>query len=206
MPNTKLFIAGAAAMALFSLLPSDASLAQTKTQGPGQVQAATKPSGQKVTGPEISTLIRTTLVALHQANITGNYTVLRDLGAMSFQRINSPARLGQVFTRIRQARLDLSPAVLLDSIMTKKPVIDGNGLLLVEGRVPTQPLNIIFKMAFRFEGNQWRVFSLAVGAQPPQAVSLDPATTPDPNVSAQKKPSTTGKANAAKPAKTTTDQ
>ena len=201
MPNTKLFIAGATAVALFSLLPSGASLAQTKTQGQGQVQGAAEPSAQKVTGREISTLIRTTLVALHQANVTGNYTVLRDLGAMSFQRINSPARLGQVFTRIRQARLDLSPAVLLDSVMAKKPIIDGNGLLQVEGRVPAQPLNIVFKMAFRFEGGRWRIFSLAVGAQPPQAaVALDKK--PDPNVKAQKKPPA-GK--AAKPAKTTTD-
>lgn len=201
MPNMKLFIAGAAAMALFSLLPSGASLAQTNTQGQGQVQAAAKPSAQKVTGPQISMLIRTTLVALHQANVTGNYTVLRDLGAMSFQRINSPARLGQVFTRVRQARLDLSPAVLLDSIMTKRPVIDGNGLLQLEGRVPSQPLNIIFKMAFRLEGGRWRIFSLAVGAQPPQAVALDKK--PDPAVNAQKKVPT-GKANVAKPAKTTT--
>src|SRR3954454_15804289 len=35
---------------------------------------------QKVTGPEISILVRSTVLALHQANMTGNYSVLRDLG------------------------------------------------------------------------------------------------------------------------------
>ncbi|MGE0241792.1 MAG: hypothetical protein AB7F09_16905 [Parvibaculaceae bacterium] len=196
MPNPKLFIAGAAALALFSLLPAATSWAQTKTQQ-GQVQAAPKPSPQKVTGREISTLIRTTLVALHQANMTGNYTVLRDLGALSFQNINSSARLGLIFTKIRQAGLDLSPAVMVDAIMSKKPVIDGNGVLHLEGYVPAQPLNIVFKMAFRFEGGRWRVFSLGVGAELPKAAAVEKKP-----AAAQKKASTTTKAKA-KPAQTT---
>lgn len=161
-----------------------------------QVQANAAPSQQKVTGREISTLIRSTLLAVHQANITGNYTVLRDLGALSFQSLNSAARLGMLFTKIRNARLDLSPAVLIDAVMTKKPAIDGNGLLMLEGRVPSQPLDIVFKMAFRFEGGRWRIFSLGIGAAKPGGTAgLEKA--PDP--AAQKKAAASGKAKAAKP-------
>ena len=40
-------------------------------------------------------LVRSTLIALDQANKTGNYTVLRDLGAPAFQA-NSAARLKQL--------------------------------------------------------------------------------------------------------------
>jgi hypothetical protein len=200
MSYLKLFKASAAALAIFALSFS-ASLAQTKAQNQqGQVQAPGAPSPQKVSGSEISTLIRTTLVALHQANLTGNYTVLRDLGAMSFQRFNTAVRLGQVFTRIRRAGLDLSPAVLMDAVLTKKPVIDGNGLLHLEGRVPSRPLNIVFKMAFRFEGGRWRIFSLAVGARQPEAIALDKK----PDTTVQKKAPPAAKADTAKSSKTTT--
>jgi len=41
-------------------------------------------------------LIRSALIALDQANKTGNYTVMRDLGAPGFQ-VNSAARLAEIF-------------------------------------------------------------------------------------------------------------
>lgn len=210
MPNMKSVIAGAAALVLLSAAPSAISWAQTQSQPQGKAQAAPKPTGQKISGREISTLIRTTLVALHQANVTGNYTVLRDLGDLSFQNINSSARLGLIFTKLRQARLDLSPAVLTDALMTKKPVIDGNGILRLEGYVPLQPMNIVFTMAFRFEGGRWRLFSLGVGAEPPKTAAAvedapaDPQKKPATGKSKTAKPAQTGKSKAAKPAETKT--
>ena len=40
-------------------------------------------------------LVRTTLLALDQANKTGNYTVLRDLAAPGFQ-VDTAARLAEI--------------------------------------------------------------------------------------------------------------
>jgi hypothetical protein len=41
----------------------------------------------------VLTLVRSALIALQQANETGNYTVLRDLGAPGFEEANTAARL-----------------------------------------------------------------------------------------------------------------
>jgi hypothetical protein len=43
-------------------------------------------------------MIKTTLVALNHANLTGNYTVLRDLGSPRFRAGNDAARLAAIFS------------------------------------------------------------------------------------------------------------
>jgi hypothetical protein len=90
--------------------------------------------------------------------------VFRDLGAQSFRNINSAVRLGDIFRPIREAKLDLSQTVLVDPVLGKKPFIDGNGLLLMEGFFPIEPLAPVYKMTFRYEAGQWRLFSISVGA------------------------------------------
>jgi hypothetical protein len=42
-------------------------------------------------------LIRSSLIALNQANVTGNYSVLRDIGAPDFKQANGADRLAQIF-------------------------------------------------------------------------------------------------------------
>ena len=51
---------------------------------------------------KLNMLIRTTLIALNQANQTGNYSVLRDLGTPQFQSLNSDARLAEIFAALRK--------------------------------------------------------------------------------------------------------
>lgn len=53
-------------------------------------------------GPGVVILVRATLSALNDANRTGNYTVLRDLGAPGFRQANSAARLGEIFSDLRK--------------------------------------------------------------------------------------------------------
>jgi hypothetical protein len=132
---------------------------------PGSAQQSNAPP-DRVSGPEISTLIRSTMVAVHHANVTGNYTVLRDLGDNYFRTVNTAVRLGDVFRDIRESDIDLGETVLFDPFVTERPVISPNGVLQIEGFFPTDPLGIVFKMGFRHEFGRWRIFSLSIGAQP----------------------------------------
>ena len=68
-------------------------------------------------------LVRTTLVALNQANFTGNYSVLHDLGTPHLQATNSQAQLGIAFTNLREQKLDLSRVLLLSPDLTEPPSI-----------------------------------------------------------------------------------
>ena len=161
-------MAGALALAIPFMMCGEAALAQAQSE---LATIPAKPDPKRVSGPEISVLIRTIIVAVHQANATGNYTVLRDLGAQSFRNINSPVRLGAIFAGLRESRLNLGQTVLFDPTLMAKPVIDKNGLLVLEGYFPTRPLHVVFKLAFRFEDRDWRLFSIALGAQPPDKLS-----------------------------------
>ena len=94
-------------------------------------------------------MIKTTLIAFNQANITGNYTVLRDLAAPDFQMRNTPARLGEIFQSERSKNFDLSPVVLLQPELVRRPVIDQQGRLHIEGVFPSRPQMVHFVLVFQ---------------------------------------------------------
>ena len=121
-------------------------------------------------------LIRSTLLALDQANKTGNYTVLRDLGAPGFQ-VNTAAKLAEIFAKQRGEKLDLSGVAVIDPQLSLLPQIEPNGLLHMAGFFPSVPSQVNFELLFAPVDGQWRVFgvSLSVGQSAPVA----PAT-PEP--------------------------
>ena len=146
--------------------------------GPSQsapAQAAPAQVPAVVPEPEaLLMLIRTTLVALNQANQTGNYTVLRDLGSANFQATNSSAQLAIAFTNLRQQNLDLSPVTVVAPQVTQPPQIRDKGLLEIAGFFPTAPLQIRFQMYFERVGKAWRLYAMSVSAVPPAAAATPP--------------------------------
>jgi hypothetical protein len=107
-------------------------------------------------------LVRSTIIALHHANITGNYTVLRDLAAPGFQAANSPAQLGQIFANLRSQRIDLAPVVLVTPELVQTPAIGDDGMLKLVGVIPLQPQRIAFQLAFQPVNGFWRPFGIAI--------------------------------------------
>jgi hypothetical protein len=85
-----------------------------KQQPQPQVQA---PKPAQIDRNGVLILIRSTLLALDQANKTGNYTVLRDLGSPNFQA-NSAARLAEIFAQQRKDNVDLSGIAVIDPQLT----------------------------------------------------------------------------------------
>jgi hypothetical protein len=107
-------------------------LPDAQAQAPKQQQPAPKQQPQQQPLPPkpaqidrngVLILIRTTLLALDQANKTGNYTVLRDLGAPDFQA-NSAAQLAEIFAQQRRDNIDLSGVAVLDPQLTLLPQIE----------------------------------------------------------------------------------
>src|SRR4051812_6968236 len=106
-------------------------------------------------------LIRSTLLALDQANKTGNYTVLRDLGSPDFQN-NSAARLAEIFTQQRRDNIDLSGVAVIDPQLTLLPQIEPNGMMRMAGFFPSVPTQVNFELVFAPVGGRWRLFALSV--------------------------------------------
>ena len=150
-------------------------------------------------------LINSALIALNQANATGNYTVLRDMAAPAFKRVNSPERLAQVFANLRNRNLDLSPVVLFQPKLFRKPAISDKGMLRITGFFPTAPERVNFDLIFQPVRGQWRLFGIAVNTQRAPPAQAAPATqaAPGPAPEAEPKPAAaevTKPAPAKKPA------
>jgi hypothetical protein len=155
--------------------PADPKPSESKPGGaaPGKSAPAAAPKQQQQSQPQqqpampVSTeqalyLIRSTLLALNDANRSGNYTVLRDLAAPDFQARNTAADLSQSFSDIRRRNFDLYGAALLSPQLTAVPALDQRGFLRLTGYFPTKPQQINFDLLFQNVANQWRLFGIAV--------------------------------------------
>ena len=111
---------------------------------------------------KMNMLIRTMLIALSQANATGNYSVLRDLGSPDFQLNNTQARLTDAFADLRRRKLDFSPVIFFDPKLVREPAIDDAGRLRLTGFIDTRPEQVTFDMMFTLAGNEWRLYGIAV--------------------------------------------
>jgi hypothetical protein len=180
-------------------MPQKAAAPQADAQGDYQVvqvgeqppvSGAAEPLAASVaptmpTDDVLLMLIQSYLIAVNQANLTGNYTVLRDLAAPGFQQANSVEKLAEIFVRIRNAKVDISPILLYQPKLFRKPEFTEKGRLRVSGFFPTEPQRVNFDLILEFVGGKWRLYGISAGmSQPkqaqPSATSVGPAVEPAP--------------------------
>ncbi|WP_035684139.1 hypothetical protein [Bradyrhizobium sp. Cp5.3] len=166
-------------------------LREVRSEGPKPSPHAT-PTPANIDRNGVLIMIRSSLLALDQANKTGNYTVLRDLGAPGFQ-VNTAAKLAEIFAKQRNDNIDLSGVAALDPQLTVLPQIEGNGMLHMAGFFPSVPPQVNFELLFAPVGGQWRLFGLSVNLGqaapvPPAAPAPAPASSAPQSLPAQKQP------------------
>lgn len=127
----------------------------------------------------LNLLIRTTLIALNQANATRNYTVLRDLAAPGFQHANPAAALDEIFAALRKRNLDLSPILFFEPKLIRPPEINDRGMLRLSGFIPSQPEQVWFDFLFQHVDNRWQLFAISVDVRPPPAPDAAIAQPPE---------------------------
>jgi hypothetical protein len=168
------FSALCAAAAVAAALAFGTAAAQQQQQ-----QAAPKPANIDRNG--VLMLVRSTLLALDHANKTGNYTVLRDIGAPGFHN-NTAARLGEIFAKLRNDKLDLSGVAVIDPQLNLLPQIEANGMMRMAGFFPSVPSQVNFELLYAPVDGQWRLFGISVSVG--QAGPVAPAP-PEPPVAAK---------------------
>ncbi|HWK39360.1 MAG TPA: hypothetical protein VNR88_10635 [Hyphomicrobium sp.] len=167
---------------LLNVLPVPGLLAQAPVTPIAVAETSTQ---QLPDAYKLNMLIRTTLIALSQANQTGNYSVLRDLGTPQFQASNTDARLGEIFATLRNRGIDFSPILFFDPKLVRPAAIQPNGMLRMTGYIDTRPERVLFDMGFELINSQWRLSAIIVdmqtppaAAQTPKAAAKDKAKTP----------------------------
>ncbi len=156
-----------------------------------QEEAAAPAKGMTAESRKLATLlIKNTLVAVNQANLTGNYTVLRDLSTPGFRQLNSAADLGTIFANLRQNKIDLSPIVLMEPVITAAKFSQEQKQLRLKGHFPSEPVQIEFELIFQ-QANPagWVVHGISVGTTKAGAASnLDPAEAEQPAAAVPTRP------------------
>lgn len=111
-------------------------------------------------------LVKNALLAVNQGNLTGNYTVLRDLASPGFREKNSAADLSAIFQNIRQQKVDMSPIVTLDPVMSN-PRVTADGQIELEGYFEAQQTRINFQLIFlKAPTNGWMIHGVSLNAVP----------------------------------------
>jgi hypothetical protein len=123
------------------------------------------------------------------------------MAAPAFKRVNSPERLAKVFGNLRSRNLDLSPVVLFQPKLYRKPEISQRGMLRITGFFPTSPERVNFDLIFQPVQGKWRLYGIAANTQKAPAQQAAPAPqgapAPVPEAASPAKPTT---AEVTKPA------
>lgn len=153
--------------------------------GPASAQggAASQTQPYDIDRNGVLMLVRSALLALDHANETGNYTVLRDLGAPGFQR-NDAARLAELFAPYRARELDLGAVLVLEPQLTVMPRIE-NGRLRIAGFFPSAPAQVSFDLLFAPVDRQWRLYAISLDVAPAGPFAPDAEPEPQPEASVE---------------------
>jgi hypothetical protein len=153
--------------------------------------AAPAPVPAQIDRNGVLILLRTTLLALDDADKTGNYTTFRDLAAPGFAASNTAAKLGEIFAGNRRDGIDLSGVAVLDPQLTVLPEIEPNGMMRMAGFFPSVPKQVNFELLYQPVNGQWRLFGISVNVgpsgpiapmpPPPQPPSPPPPSPPPPS-------------------------
>jgi hypothetical protein len=164
---------------------------------PGQIApvVTARPDAPLVpSAEELVSLVRNVLLAVNDANLTGNYTVLRDLSAPDSQGLNTPERLEESFRPIRQQGTDFSIVAVATPRFVQLPTFTPQGYLRLNGEFNSSP-RITFDIFLQHVAGRWRPYAIGVGVVP---VPVNPA----PPVEAKALPKSKGAGAPNQPAAT----
>ena len=114
-------------------------------------------------------LIKTTLLTLNDANITGNYTVLHAKAAKPMREQFTPDKLKQIFKGFGEQKIDWSVIAAKTPITTSETKIDERGALVLRGRFDTSPNWVIYQLDFLPSEGEWKPIKLNVDVRKPQS-------------------------------------
>lgn len=107
-------------------------------------------------------LIWSTMVALDNANRTGDYSVLHALGSEGFRARHSAIQLSQTFESLRVNRIDVGRALMISPTYYIPPQINEQGQLRLRGGFEFRPRSLLFDALYVNENGGWRIHALSV--------------------------------------------
>jgi len=111
-------------------------------------------------------LIKTYLLTLNDANITGNYTVLHAKLAKPFREQFSAERLKKIFKSFSDKKIDYGIIATKPAIASSESKIDNRGALILRGYFDTKPSRVSYELDFVPSEGEWKPIKLNVHVKP----------------------------------------
>jgi hypothetical protein len=147
------------------LFPVSAA-AQTAPAKPPAKPATTAPAAPAAALPVPSALgavklVTSAIIAVDQANKTGNYSVLLGLGSAGFQANNSSVSLGAAFGVFRQRQIDLADVIVLSPTYDIPPTLVKPDTVRIRGRFSLPRGLLAFDLLYKWDRG-WRLDAIAL--------------------------------------------
>lgn len=111
-------------------------------------------------------LIKTSLLTLNDAIVSGNYTVLHAKLAKPFRDQFDPNRLKQAFTSFADQKIDMAAIVAHPPIPVSDAQIDGRGVLSLRGRFDVGSRRVVYELDFLPSEGEWKPLQINVNVVP----------------------------------------
>lgn len=111
---------------------------------------------------ELRRLITDDLLRLNEAIRKKDFSDFYAQLAEQWKRQTSPEDMQKTFQTFIDRKIDFADIRNLQPVFDKKPVVNAEGLLEVEGFYPTKPRQVVFKMKYAYEHPKWKLIGVKV--------------------------------------------
>jgi len=117
-------------------------------------------------------LIKTSLLTLNDAIVSGNYTVLHSKLAKPFREQFDPDRLKQAFKSFADQKIDMAAISAAPPVASGDAQIDDRGALLLRGRFDVGRNRLLYELDFLLSEGEWKPLGLHVNFKPVTASGM----------------------------------
>lgn len=117
-------------------------------------------------GRALEALVKSSLLSLNDANVTGNYDVLHAKLSKPFREQFPPERLKATFKEFQTNGADYDIIAAMPPSYDPRPVVDEEGKLVVKGTFPTEPQRLRFELEFIPSDGEWKLIRIYVKVDP----------------------------------------
>jgi hypothetical protein len=129
--------------------------------GAGMAACAAIAQSQPLPTPLVEeVMVKTSLLTLNDANITGNYDVMHARMAKAFREKFGSDTLEQAFRAFAGKHIDIIAATPL--VTTQEARIDRNGALMLRGYFETTPSRLNYALDYAISEGEWKLVAIDV--------------------------------------------
>lgn len=115
---------------------------------------------------QLKTLTRDSLLSFNKAVQARDFTAFHGEISALWRKQITPAKLKSIFAPFIKQKIDLSPIADVEPVFDQPAAIDGDGVLIVQGRYPTRMGTAQFRLKYVEEKSAWKLLGIKVDVKP----------------------------------------